>query len=223
MKGVRSRTRALLLVGGPGAAWLLLTLAVAGHFGPLLRFDAWASDAAHHAAVAHPLWRSAMAAVTTTGSTAILGPLLLVGCVILLAVGRWQQAVFAAVAALAAVCSRLLVLAAVARPRPADQLAPASGYAYPSGHSTASAAAALILVLICWPLLTRRWSRILLAVTAGAWAVIVGVSRVALVVHWPSDVLGAWLFTATIVAGTSLLLRAAVADPPGRAAVSETR
>jgi membrane-associated phospholipid phosphatase len=208
-----SRTHALLLAGGPAAAWLLLTFAVAGHFRPLLRFDARVSNAAHDVALAHPLWRTAMASVTTTGSTAVLGPLLLLGCVILLTAGRWRLAVFAALAVIAPVCMRLLVLAVVARPRPAGQLAAASGYAYPSGHSTASAAAALTLVLVCWPLMTRRWSRILLAVMAGAWAASVGVSRVALVVHWPSDVLGAWLFTLAVIATADLLRRTAFDQP----------
>ena len=199
------RTAASLSVAGPAAAFLLLALLVAGQAGPLVRFDAWVSAGAHTLALAHPLWRSVMAGVTMTGSMTVLGPLTAVGCGILLVRGRWQQAVFAAVAMVAVVGLRLIPLTIIARPRPVDQLAPASSYSFPSGHTTASGAAALILVLVCWPLLTRRWSRIVLVVAAGLWALAVGVSRVALVVHWPSDVVGAWLFVLTIVVPLRLL------------------
>ncbi|MET7948271.1 phosphatase PAP2 family protein [Micromonospora sp. NPDC005324] len=200
---------AVLLVGGATLAFVLLALLVAGSAGPVPRLDAWVSRAAYAAAVAHPLWRASMAAVTVTGSTAVVGPLTALGCVILLVFGQWRQAVFAAVAMTATVCLRLGVLAVVARARPVDQLAPASSYSFPSGHSTVSAAAALILLVVCWPLL-RRWSRILLAVAAGGWALSVGVSRVALVVHWPSDIIGAWLFVLVTVPGTAVMLRAAL-------------
>ncbi|WP_433288584.1 phosphatase PAP2 family protein [Micromonospora sp. CA-244673] len=200
---------AVLLVGRPAAAFALLAALVAGQVGPVTRLDAWVSRAAYAAAVAHPLWRTSMAALTVTGSTAVLGPLTALGCVILLVFGLWRQAVFAAVAMTATVCLRLVVLVVVARARPADQLASASSYSFPSGHSTASAAAALILVVVCWPLLRRRWSKILLAVAAGGWALSVGVSRVALVVHWPSDIIGAWLFVLVTVPGTAAVLGAA--------------
>ncbi|MET8043307.1 phosphatase PAP2 family protein [Micromonospora sp. NPDC005215] len=202
---------AVLLVGWATVAFVLLALLVAGSAGPVPRLDAWVSSAAYAAAMAHPLWRASMAAVTVTGSTAVLGPLTALGCVILLVFGRWRQAVFAAVAMTTTVCLRLVVLAVVARARPVDQLASASSYSFPSGHSTVSAATALILLVVCWPLLRLRRSRILLAVAAGGWALSVGVSRVALVVHWPSDIIGAWLFVLVTVPGTAVVLRAALA------------
>jgi undecaprenyl-diphosphatase len=89
-------------------------------------------------------------------------------------------------------------------------LAPAAGWAFPSGHTTASAAVALITVLVCWSMLRRRVSRVVLAGLAGAWAVAVGVSRVALVVHWPSDVAGGWLLVLAVVPMIALLLRGTV-------------
>ena len=158
------------------------------------RFDAWVIAFARATALGHPMWLAAMRIVTVGGGMSVLDPLVALGCLVLLVRGRWRPAAFVAVAMTVTVAVRLVVVAVIARPRPSGQLAPASNYSFPSGHSTASAAAALILVLVCWPLLRRRWSRAMLAAVAAVWAVAVGVSRVALVVHWPTDVLGAWLY-----------------------------
>jgi undecaprenyl-diphosphatase len=119
----------LLLTGRSAVAFALLAVAVAGHSAPLLGFDSWLSSAARTLALAHPLWRAVMAAVTLTGSTAIIGPLTTAGCALLLASGRWRQAVFAAIAVGATIGVRLIVVAAVARPRPAGRLVPAANFA----------------------------------------------------------------------------------------------
>ncbi|MFG3555707.1 hypothetical protein ACGGAQ_15150 [Micromonospora sp. NPDC047557] len=65
-------------------------------------------------------------------------------------------------------------------------------------------------MIVCWPLLSARWSRFALVGLAGLWAFAVGLSRVALVVHWPTDVVGAWLLVITIVPTVAVLLRAAL-------------
>jgi undecaprenyl-diphosphatase len=200
----------LLVAGAAAVAFVALTLAVLGHFPPLLRFDAAISEAARRTALAHPLWRSTFAAITVTGSTAVLGPLTAAGCLVLLWRRRLRQACFVAVALPATLVIRLLLLNTIARPRPVGGLAPAAGWAFPSGHTTASAAVALITVLVCWSMLRRRVSRVVLAGLAGAWAVAVGVSRVALVVHWPSDVAGGWLLVLAVVPMIALLLRGTV-------------
>jgi undecaprenyl-diphosphatase len=213
---------ALVVIGGAAAAFLLLTLAVLAHAGPLVRLDEAISAAARHAALAYPAWRTAMATITVTGSTAVLGPVAAMACLVLLRLRRWQQACVVAVGLLVAVGIRLLLVAAIARPRPTDRLAPSTGWSFPSGHSTASAAAALLTILVCRPMLRHLWSRILLTCVAVAWAVMVGVSRVALVVHWPSDVLGAWLLALTVVPSVALGLRFLFRRGPGGIEVSQT-
>jgi undecaprenyl-diphosphatase len=132
-----------------------------------------------------------MRAFTTTGSTIVLWPATAILCGVLLARRRPRQAGFVAAGMVVTLTVRLLLVTLIARPRPADRLAPAAGWSFPSGHTTASATFALILALIC----RRLW----ISVAATAWAVTVGVSRVALVVHWPSDVLGGWLLVLTLV------------------------
>jgi len=64
----------------------------------------------------------------------------------------------------------------------------ASTYAFPSGHTMTATALAAALAVIAWP--TRwRWP-VLLAGAALAGAM--GLSRVYLAVHWPSDVAAGW-------------------------------
>ncbi|GAA0545881.1 hypothetical protein GCM10010172_29350 [Paractinoplanes ferrugineus] len=195
----RTARTALSVAALAALVLLLLTVAVLDHLGALERADAAISGSAHRFALAHPLWRSAMSAITRTGSTTYIGPVVAVACLVLLRWRRWRQAAFVAVALLVTVGVRVLIMKAVARPRPVEWLTSAAGWSFPSGHSTAAAAAALIAVLVGWPLLRRRRDRLILAGIAGAWAVAVGVSRVALTVHWPTDVLGAWLLVAVIV------------------------
>jgi undecaprenyl-diphosphatase len=59
--------------------------------------------------------------------------------------------------------------------------------------------------VVLWPLLPGPWRRTV-AVGAPLWAVAVGISRVALVVHWPSDVIGGWLLAIAVVTAASSLL-----------------
>jgi undecaprenyl-diphosphatase len=195
----RTDRTAFAVAGLAALIFVLLTVAVLGHLGALERADAAISGSTHRFALAHPLWRSVMSAITRTGSTAYLGPVAAVACLALLRWRRWRQAAFVAVATLVTAGVRLLIVNAVARPRPVGWLTSASGWSFPSGHSTAAAAAALIAVTVGWPLLRRRRDRLMLSGILGAWAVAVGVSRVALTVHWPTDVLGAWLLVGVIV------------------------
>jgi undecaprenyl-diphosphatase len=82
----------------------------------------------------------------------------------------------------------------VARPRPAhvDWATHASGWAFPSGHTTTAALTAGLLAIAVYARAPR--GRTPLAVVIGCWGALVGLTRVYLGVHWFTDVVGGWLF-----------------------------
>ena len=142
-----------------------------------------------------------MSAITHSADS----PVLLAAGLLMAAVLLWRRWLtglwFLLGATTAATVVRLTVLALVHRPRPVDRLTPAAGWAFPSGHTTSSAVTAGVVVVLGCAVLSGRRSRRVLVAVAVTWAVLVGVSRVALLAHWPSDVLGGWLLaTAVIVA-----------------------
>ncbi|MEU1513903.1 phosphatase PAP2 family protein [Streptomyces sp. NPDC005811] len=79
-----------------------------------------------------------------------------------------------------------------ARPPQGDWAAHASGWSFPSGHTTTAALTAGLLIVA----LTVRAPRggTALSVAVGCWGAAVGLTRVYLGVHWFSDVIGGWLF-----------------------------
>ncbi|PME06810.1 phospholipid phosphatase [Corynebacterium ulcerans] len=69
---------------------------------------------------------------------------------------------------------------------------------FPSGHATAAFAAAMVFTLLC-----RRWW----VLTAWIVAAAVGLSRLYVGVHWPSDVLAGALLGSMVVAATFAVIR----------------
>ncbi len=99
---------------------------------------------------------------------------------------------------------------------------PPGGFAYPSGHATSAICGILAPALILSPLLRRHPARRVLLVAAVVAVVFVDASRLVLVAHWPSDVLGgtflgaAWsaLVWAAVLQGESRRRRARLGPDP---------
>ncbi|MDO9486350.1 MAG: phosphatase PAP2 family protein [Actinomycetota bacterium] len=86
------------------------------------------------------------------------------------------------------------------RPDVGNWLGSAAGPTFPSGHTTSATIFAGACLWAIAPRLNSSRSRAVACSAAVAFAVIVGGSRIWLGVHWPSDVLGGWLFGVAWVA-----------------------
>jgi len=93
-------------------------------------------------------------------------------------------------------------------------LAPETTYSFPSGHAMGSATLGMALIILCWP--TRwRWPTI---IATSLFVFLVGVSRVYLGVHYPSDIFAGWSAASAWVFGIHLLVNRKVPAPPPSAA-----
>jgi undecaprenyl-diphosphatase len=160
----------------------------------LLAGTGGADQALHLALYAggHPALVAATRMVTAFGSGAILLPATALGAIIL-AVRRDLRGT--ALLLVITLSGRLLVELQkgwIGRPRPADraQLDAVSSFAFPSGHAANAVMVWLGLALLVAPPAWRRAAIALAALLAAA----VGVSRIMLGVHWPSDVAAGWAF-----------------------------
>ena len=132
-------------------------------------------------------------AVTEFGGALVLLPVTAAGTALLLFRRAWRQAILLVAITLSGRLAVDLLKEFTARVRPnaENQLVPVESLAFPSAHAANSA-----LVWLCLALLLPRSDRgRAWAVWAAVWlALAIGVSRVMLGVHWPSDVIGGWAF-----------------------------
>lgn len=112
----------------------------------------------------------------------------------LLLAGRGRQALFVAVAVLGAALLAQALKGVVERPRP--DLVPHGvavfTYSFPSGHATHAAATYLTLSALLARFQPRRRLKIYTIALGVLVTLAVGLSRIYLGVHWPSDVLAGW-------------------------------
>ena len=103
------------------------------------------------------------------------------------------------------VCSTVKVLVDRPRPPTVGVLLHESTASYPSGHATATITVLGALAVIA--LLTLRGAvRWLVAGALVVTAIAIGISRVGLGVHWPTDVLGGWLLGTAWTASVALVI-----------------
>lgn len=117
---------------------------------------------------------------------------------------RLREGLFAGVALGGSALLNLSAKQFFARDRPGlwESIAPESTYSFPSGHAMGSMSLAMVLILLAWP--TRgRWAT---ALTMAAFVAMVGLSRVYLGVHYPSDIIAGWLAALMWTVGTYLVV-----------------
>ena len=119
--------------------------------------------------------------------------------------GLHWEAVAAFVAALLPPLINVLVKGLIQRPRPTVDLVQVlkilDSYSFPSGHVMFYVGFYGFLWFLAYTLLKRSWRRTFLLILLGSLVALVGISRVYLGQHWPSDVLAAYLLGGIVLVG----------------------
>ena len=142
-----------------------------------------------------PPWFEEVAAeFTALGGYTILVTVTLVAFVTLWLLHKRQAVYFMATAIGSGTIVSTLLKSAFARARPdlVDHMDLVFTASFPSGHSMIGMLAWLTLAAVAVRFITRRSLRVFMIAAALAIAVLVGLSRVYLGVHWPSDVFAGW-------------------------------
>jgi len=182
----------LLVLGG---------LAQAAWSHPALGFDVVPLRWLH--ANATPTLDQIMLTLTTLSDPPEMAGLLALTLLALCLTRRFREAAALLIIAGGAEVIDLLLKEVFHRSRPAlwTTLIPETDYSFPSGHAMFTAVLLGAALLWCW---NTRW-RIPVLLLGGAFTVLVGLSRVYLGVHFPSDILAAWCLAALWILALSLL------------------
>lgn len=197
-----------------GGTWGFIALAKEVEAGATRRIDAAIllafRNPDHRFNPIGPVWVEAMMRdVTALGSTVVVTLILLGTLGYLLLSRRFRIAWFPAVTVPGAMLINSLLKVGFARPRP--HLVPAevlvSSASFPSGHSMMAAVTYLTLAALLAVSQPDWRLRSYLQLVAVLILVLVGISRIYLGVHWPTDVLGGWMAGAAWMSLCWLLAR----------------
>lgn len=148
--------------------------------------------------------------ITALGGVTVTTVLLFVAVGFVALAGRTRTALYLLVAIGSGIITGFLLKSGFDRPRP--ELVPHGAYvmtsSFPSGHASTAAVLYLTLGAALSRVLHRPSQRVLVMSVAVLLAVAVGVSRVYLGVHYPTDVLAGWFVGGGWAAGTWTLERA---------------
>jgi undecaprenyl-diphosphatase len=199
----RDRWELTLLV--TGIVFLLLVLAITKLAsevleGETLQFDrailVSLRDPADLARPKGPRWMlSAALDITALGSATVLGLAVFSVAGFLVLQGLWRRATIVVAASLGGwfLNAALKQLFQRARPDVVPHLREAMSLSFPSGHALQSAAVYLTLGALMMRFAHRRITKIYCITVAAMATVLVGLSRVYIGVHYPTDVLAGWL------------------------------
>ena len=147
-----------------------------------------------------PAWlKAAEIDVTALGGVTVL-TLLTVLAVGYLAVSRkWISAGLVAAATISGSVLGSVLKAGFARARPTivPHLVDVHSLSYPSGHATNSAVVFLTLGALLAQAQRTRWARAYVIAVGVLITILIGISRVFVGVHWPTDVLAGWIVGAS--------------------------
>jgi undecaprenyl-diphosphatase len=146
------------------------------------------------APIGSPAVQEAVRDVSALGGVSLLGLITAIAVGFLVLDGKSHMAYFAAGSVAGGVVVAALLKDVFQRPRPeiVPHIAYAANTSFPSGHSMMSAVTYLTLAALLARSHERKRLKAYFLLLAALLTFIVGVSRVYLGVHWPTDVLAGW-------------------------------
>ncbi|MEA2611052.1 MAG: undecaprenyl-diphosphatase [Chloroflexota bacterium] len=180
---------------GSGAAWLVLAFLGLGGFLALTALVAGGAQLGFD----HPIldvartWTAGTTAWQLLSASANI-PLIVIGVGMILWLfftGRRKEALVVFLLLVAVTAGSEGVKQLTARPRPigTDPSIPGVVYSYPSGHVLEALTIVGIIAIRCWRNLEHEALKVSIVVLVIAWVALVGIARIALGEHFPSDVL----------------------------------
>ena len=190
----------LLAVIGAGTAFGVLLLLVRVKWRPLLTLDLHTTEELNEEVSRHHALVLLLRAVTNLGGPLFVTALMTVAVVVLLWRRRFRAAAFLAVTGIGGLILSPTLKLLVGRLRPMVEvpLQTATGNSFPSGHALGATIAYGSLLLVFLPSLPSRFRPYAIGLVV-ALVVAVAFTRVALGVHFVSDVVGGVLLGAAWV------------------------
>lgn len=195
------RYRALLkplLIVFVAATLALLFIVLAGEVreGDTRFFDMQLLLSAQEVRAANPWLAEVMRDLSGLGSTVVLTLVTVATVGYLALVSQRATAILVATSVISGTILVSVFKAAFGRIRPDLAYAelPASGLSFPSGHASMSAIVFLTIAALLASSHARVSERTYILVIAGLTTFLVGLSRIALGVHYATDVIGGWAF-----------------------------
>ncbi|HEU5158171.1 MAG TPA: phosphatase PAP2 family protein [Streptosporangiaceae bacterium] len=192
---------AVFLLAVPFAGLLAL---VDTKWAPLERLDTETTKALNEYVLDHRVFVRPLQATSYVFHAWVFRSIIAVLFVWLLYRGARRLAAWAATTIVVGGVTGLVLKVLIDRPRPdlETPIAHAPGGSFPSGHAMTAAVGSAVIVMVLLPVLGAAWRAV-------AWGVAVvvtlasGVCRVALGVHYVSDVLAGWVLGIAVVAATA--------------------
>lgn len=141
-----------------------------------------------------PWFREFMVELTALGGYPLLTIIVAIVVIYLLISRMYGPALFTVISIVTGTAVSHLLKLAYDRPRPdlVEQLVSVHTPSFPSGHATMSAVVYLTLASLIVRLVDSTAVRVYVLVVATLLTLSIGISRVYLGVHWPSDVAAGW-------------------------------
>lgn len=131
--------------------------------------------------------------------------ILIIGCVFLIVLKNIDKIKLLSVLSIAGLSNKILKVI-IKRPRPSHlHLITEKGFSFPSGHAMGSVALYGFLLYLVSKKVKNKYLKIILMIFLSYLIITIGISRIYLGVHYPSDILGGYLLSLAIIFGVEVI------------------